>query len=99
VAAGHHESGPAPECLGQRGGAQCCAPALVWARSRALDEFRSRYTAELDGASAAWQPIARAAPTGTVTLLFSSHDQQHNNAVALKAYLAKHSNPDSSDES
>jgi uncharacterized protein YeaO (DUF488 family) len=63
------------------------------------DEFRSRYTPELDGASAAWQPIARVARTGTVTLLFSSHDQQHNNAVALKAFLAKHSNPDSSEES
>ena len=63
------------------------------------DEFRSRYAAELDRSSAAWQPIARAARMGTVTLLFSSHDQQHNNAVALKAYLAEHSNPDSSEES
>ena len=63
------------------------------------DEFRSRYAAELDGASAAWQPIVQAARTGTVTLLFSSHDQQHNNAVALKAYLAKHSIPDASEES
>ena len=63
------------------------------------DEFRSRYAAELDGASAAWQPILQAARKGTVTLLFSSHDQQHNNAVALKAYLAKRSNPDSTEES
>jgi uncharacterized protein YeaO (DUF488 family) len=63
------------------------------------DEFRSRYTAELDGASAAWQPIVQAARRGTVTLLFSSHDQQHNNAVALKAYLTKRSNPDSSEDS
>ena len=59
------------------------------------DEFRLRYAAELDGVSAAWQPIAQAARRGTVTLLFSSHDQQHNNAVALKAYLAKHAQPES----
>ncbi len=63
------------------------------------DEFRSRYSAELDGASRAWQPIAQAARTGTVTLLFSSHDQQHNNAVALKAYLDKRSQQDSRKES
>jgi uncharacterized protein YeaO (DUF488 family) len=25
--------------------------------------------------------------SGTVTLLYSSHDTEHNNAVALKAYL------------
>ncbi len=62
------------------------------------DEFRSRYSAELDRASRAWQPIAQAARTGTVTLLFSSHDQQHYNAVALKAYLVKRSDSDSSEE-
>ena len=51
------------------------------------DEFRARYSAELDAAPAVWQPILQAARSGTVTLLFSSHDQEHNNAVALKAYL------------
>src|ERR1051325_9371641 len=63
------------------------------------NEFRSRYSAELDAASESWQPIVQAASTGTVTLLFSSHDQQHNNAVALKAYLAERSQPDASEES
>ena len=51
------------------------------------DEFRARYSAELDAAPAVWQPILQAAHAGTVTLLFSSHDQEHNNAVALKTYL------------
>jgi uncharacterized protein YeaO (DUF488 family) len=51
------------------------------------DEFRARYSAELDAAPAVWQPILQAAHAGPVTLLFSSHDQEHNNAVALKTYL------------
>lgn len=52
-------------------------------------EFQRRYRAELDQHSAAWQPILDAAAKGDVTLLFSSHDAEHNNVVALKAYLEK----------
>jgi uncharacterized protein YeaO (DUF488 family) len=51
------------------------------------EEFQRRYRAELDQHSDAWQPILDAASKGGVTLLFSSHDAAHNNAVALKAYL------------
>ncbi len=51
------------------------------------DEFRRRYAAELNANPAAWQPILEAADQSTVTLLFSSHDVEHNNAVALKGYL------------
>jgi uncharacterized protein YeaO (DUF488 family) len=51
------------------------------------DEFRRRYAAELDRQPAAWQPILEAAHCGAVTLLYSAHDTEHNNAVALKAYL------------
>ena len=51
------------------------------------DEFRRRYVAELDHQSAAWQPIREAAHRGDVTLLYSAHDTEHNNAVALQAYL------------
>ncbi len=55
-------------------------------------EFQRRYRAELDQHPEAWQPILGAAKKGAVTLLFSSHDAQHNNVVALKAYLeGKHS--------
>jgi uncharacterized protein YeaO (DUF488 family) len=51
------------------------------------DEFRRRYTDELDARPSAWQPIVEAARRNTVTLLFSSHDVEHNNAVALREYL------------
>ena len=50
-------------------------------------EFRRRYRAELDRNSPAWQPILDAARKGTVTLLFSSRDAAHNNAVVLANYL------------
>ena len=33
------------------------------------------------------EPILQAARQNTVTLLYSSHDTEHNNAVALKEYL------------
>jgi len=54
-------------------------------------EFQRRYRAELDVHPDAWQPILEAAKTGVVTLLFSSHDAEHNNVVALKAYLEERS--------
>lgn len=50
-------------------------------------EFRRRYFAELDRVPGAWEPILQAARKNTVTLLYSSHDTEHNNAVALKEYL------------
>ena len=52
-------------------------------------EFRRRYFAELDRAPDSWAPIREAAERGTVTLLYSSHDLEHNNAVALKEYLTR----------
>lgn len=53
-------------------------------------EFRRRYWAELDARKDAWRPILEAARRGDVTLLYSARDTEHNNAVALKAYLEKH---------
>lgn len=52
-------------------------------------EFRRRYFRELSSRPEAWQPIVAAARRGTVTLVYSSHDTQHNNAVALQEYLPK----------
>lgn len=52
-------------------------------------EFRRRYFAELDHATKAWEPIREAARRGAVTLLYSSHDTEHNNAVALKEYVER----------
>ena len=51
------------------------------------DRFRSRYARELDSRQDAWQPIVSAARRGRVTLVYSSHDTEHNNAVALQQYL------------
>jgi uncharacterized protein YeaO (DUF488 family) len=51
------------------------------------EEFCRRYTAELSARPAAWQPIVDAARRNTVTLLFSAHDVEHNNAVVLRDYL------------
>jgi uncharacterized protein YeaO (DUF488 family) len=51
------------------------------------DEFQRRYFAELDARPEAWEPLLVAVKRGTVTLLYSSRDREHNNAVALKQYL------------
>ena len=51
------------------------------------DEFRRRYRRELDSHPEVWHPIISAARRGTVTLVYSSHDTEHNNAVALREYL------------
>ena len=53
-------------------------------------EFQRRYRVELNGHPEAWQPILDAAAKGEVTLLFSSHDAEHNNVVALRAFLLEH---------
>ena len=51
------------------------------------DEFRRRYFQELEKNIGACKPIERAAAQGRVTLVYSSHDEEHNNAVALKEFL------------
>jgi uncharacterized protein YeaO (DUF488 family) len=52
-------------------------------------EFRRRYFTELNAHPEAWQPLVEAARRGTVTLIYSSHDTEHNNAVALKEFVEK----------
>ena len=54
------------------------------------NEFRRRYFAELDAHPQSWQPLVHAAMSGPATLLYSSRDQEHNNAVALHDYLLSH---------
>jgi uncharacterized protein YeaO (DUF488 family) len=49
--------------------------------------FSTRYSRELDSRPEAWRPLVSALRRGTVTLVYSSHDAQHNNAVALQEYL------------
>jgi len=50
-------------------------------------EFKRRYVAELDAHSDAWKPILAKARRGRVTLLYSAHDVEHNNAVVLRDFL------------
>jgi uncharacterized protein YeaO (DUF488 family) len=52
-------------------------------------EFQRRYFKELDASPGSWRPIADAARHGKVTLIYSSHDSEHNNAVALKRFLER----------
>lgn len=51
------------------------------------DEFRQRYAVELDARPELVGQLRRLAENGPVTLLFAARDGEHNNAVALKAYL------------
>jgi uncharacterized protein YeaO (DUF488 family) len=50
-------------------------------------EFKRRYATELNAHSDAWKPILTKARRGRVTLLYSAHDAEHNNAVALRDLL------------
>ncbi len=54
------------------------------------DEFQRRYTSELDIHPETWKPLLEAARTGTITLLYSARDTEHNSALLLKEYLQKH---------
>jgi len=53
------------------------------------DSFKEKYFTELDTRPDAWEPILKLAARRTVTLLYSSRDEEHNNAVALKQYLER----------
>lgn len=50
-------------------------------------EFQRRYRDELRSQGAALQPLRAAARRGRLTLVYSSRDAGHNNAVALKQIL------------
>lgn len=50
-------------------------------------KFRADYRAELSKNTDAYEPLVRAARRGTVTLVYSSRDVEHNAALALKEYL------------
>lgn len=53
------------------------------------EEFRRRYFAELDSRPEALEPLLSAGRRGDVVLLYSAHDTEHNNAVALREYLER----------
>ena len=52
-------------------------------------EFQRRYFAELDAQPDSWETLLNTAREKDITLVFSAHDIEHNNAVALKSYLEK----------
>lgn len=51
------------------------------------DEFQSRYRAELAGHESDLDTIRTLARSGRVTLVYSAHDEQHNDAVVLQDVL------------
>lgn len=55
------------------------------------NEFRRRYMKELDANPDAWAPLLEASRRGTVTLLYSAHDLEHNGAIVLCEYLGERS--------
>ena len=54
------------------------------------EEFQRRYVGELDEHPETWRPLLDALSADDITLLYSSHDTEHNNAVALRRYLLAH---------
>ena len=52
-------------------------------------EFRKRYRDELKDKNEAIAELAKLRPKN-VTLLYSAHDEQHNQAVVLAEYLGTH---------
>jgi|SRR5579884_3306014 len=52
-------------------------------------EFQRKYQAEISKQSEALEPLLEAARRGPITLLYSAHDPDHNNAVVLKHFLEK----------
>ena len=56
------------------------------------EEFREAYFAELksDSAQAAAKVLFEHLRAGPVTLVYGARDEQHNNAVALLAWLKRH---------
>ncbi|HVV52976.1 MAG TPA: DUF488 family protein [Polyangia bacterium] len=65
-------------------------PLRLWFGHRVerWEEFQRRYRAELDGHPDAWEPLRAAGRRGTVTLLYSARDVDHNSALVLRDYLA-----------
>jgi uncharacterized protein YeaO (DUF488 family) len=50
-------------------------------------EFQKRYFVELEGKQDSVRELVKRARQGRVTLVYGARDQDHNQAVALSAYL------------
>jgi uncharacterized protein YeaO (DUF488 family) len=56
-------------------------------------EFQRRYLAELEAERESWKPLLDAARKRNITLVYGARDSEHNNAVALRAYLTRKLGP------
>lgn len=54
------------------------------------DAFRRRYAEELDARPEAVAALVEKSRAGTLTLVYAAKDTEHNDAVALRAYLLDH---------
>jgi uncharacterized protein YeaO (DUF488 family) len=54
-------------------------------------EFQKRYRLELRKKTELTTQLKNLEKRGTITLVYSAHDEQHNQAVALRTLLAKRS--------
>jgi uncharacterized protein YeaO (DUF488 family) len=54
-----------------------------------FEEFRRRYIEELSGQRARLTALRRRARDGTLTLVYSAHDSEHNDAVVLAEVLRR----------
>jgi uncharacterized protein YeaO (DUF488 family) len=59
------------------------------------EEFQRRYFQELRGKEGAIRDLLERIQRGRVTLVFGARDPDHNNAVALRAFLEKRMGRDS----
>lgn len=50
-------------------------------------EFKRRYVRELEQHVDAWRPLLVGARRERITLVYSAHDTEHNNAIVLKDFL------------
>ena len=53
------------------------------------EKFKRRYWKELEAHPEALDALRAAARKGKLTLVYSAHDAEHNNAIALKEYLER----------
>lgn len=61
------------------------------------EEFRKRYSGELDNRSGAVAELRKAVAGRRATLLFAAKDVRHNNAAALRTYLTRRRPPKKAD--
>ena len=52
-------------------------------------EFKRRYAKELSANPGGWAPLLAASKRGSVTLLYSAHDIEHNGAIVLRDFLTR----------